>query len=266
MISTSNKKVRRKALNPKSKPSNDLENWYLQMPEHLKPKLDNPAFDHHKISMPFRIVLVGTSGSGKTNLLVSTLYRMPSTFSHIVLCCPMPNEPLYAFMRSKLKPDEITICENVASLPDLNSLPHEKGDHTLVIFDDMVVERNQRPIADYFIRCRKQPASVFYLSQSYFQVPKIIRQQASHVWLRKMSGIRDIKLVMSDYNMDLTPYEMWRMYSDCVEQGSFLNIAITDPERERFRCGYLEVIDPRRYKGIEQRDEGKTEEEDTDYP
>jgi hypothetical protein len=241
---------RNKAFNLKSKPTNELYSWYDSIPDHMKPKVANPAYDHHKVSMPCRVILVGASGAGKTCLFVDFLYRCPETFNRIILCSPMANEPLYAYLKSKLKEGDMVVCGSVRELPVLEDIEQDKDEHTLVVFDDVVVERNQKPIEDYFIRCRKKPASVFYISQSYFAVPKIIRQQASHIWLRKMSGVRDIKLVMSDFSIDLKPNEMWKMYSDCVEKGSFLNIAITDPEAERFRCGYLEVINPKEYKGI----------------
>jgi len=251
-MSTSNKgKVarRNKPFNLNAKPSNDLYSWYKSMPDHMKVKVDNPAFSHHQISLPCRIVICGTSSSGKTSLLLDMLYRMPETFSHIILCSPMgTKEPLYNYLKSKLREGDLTVCENIKQLPKLEDIDQEEGDHTLVVFDDMVVEKNQRPISDYFIRCRKKPASVCYLSQSYFGVPKIIRQQASHVWLRKMSGIRDVRLIMSDYNIDLTPQQLWNMYSDCVDDDSFLNIDISDRVARRFRKGYLEVIDPERYK------------------
>lgn len=240
---------RNEPLDIKKEPTNELISWYNQMPDYLKPKISNPCFKHHKISLPCRILIVGTSGSGKTSLLLDMIYRMPKTFSHIILCSPMADEPLYAYLRSRLRDGEITVCESIDKFPKLEEIEQDEGDHTLVVFDDIVTQKNQRPIEDIFIRCRKKPASVCYLSQSYFSIPKLIRQQASHIWLRKMSGLRDIKLVMSDFNVaDLSPQDLWKMYSHCVEQGCFLNIAVCDDEKERFRNGYLEVLDPDEFK------------------
>lgn len=247
-ITNKGRKVKHdKPLNLKSNPTNEMVNWYEAMPDHLRMKVENPAFNHHKIQLPCRVVLCSMSGGGKTSLLCETLYRMPNTFSHIVLCSPMANEPLYAYLRSRLREGDITICEKVSDLPDLNDLPHEEGDHTLVIFDDVVTEKNQRPLCDYFIRCRKQPASVFYLTQSFYAVPKLIRSQASHVWLRKVSGLKDVKLIMREFSVNMKPDELWEMYRDCIEDGSFLNIAICDKEEERFRKGFLTPIDPNTY-------------------
>jgi hypothetical protein len=240
---------RNKPYNLKKDPDNDLFNWYNSVPDHMLTPVDNPAFDHHRVSLPCRICVVGTSGSGKTSLLLDFLYRCPETFSHIILCSPMGvKEPLYKYLKSRLQEGQLMVCEKISDLPDLESIEQDKGDHTLVVFDDMVVEKNQRPITSYFIRCRKKPASVFYLSQSYFQIPKLIRQQATHIWLRKMSGIRDVKLIMSDYSIDLTPKEMWDMYTSCVDDNSFLNISVGDNATDRFKRGYLDVINEQDFK------------------
>ena len=54
------------------------------------------------------------------------------------------------------------------------------GNQKLVIFDDFVSEKNQKPLVDYFIQGRHKNCSVIYLSQSYFGTPKDIRLNCSH--------------------------------------------------------------------------------------
>ena len=43
-------------------------------------------------------------------------------------------------------------------------------------WNDLVLERNIKSSEEYFIRARKQNASLVYISQSYFAVPPIIRK------------------------------------------------------------------------------------------
>ena len=50
----------------------------------------------------------------------------------------------------------------------------------LVVFDDFICEKNQRPLIDYFIRGRHKNCSVIYLSQSYYKTPKDMRLNCSH--------------------------------------------------------------------------------------
>ena len=43
----------------------------------------------------------------------------------------------------------------------------DNDNQKIVIFDDFVCEKNQKPIVDYFIGGRHKNCSVIYLSQSY---------------------------------------------------------------------------------------------------
>ena len=43
-----------------------------------------------------------------------------------------------------------------------------------VIFDDFVTEKVQKNAEDLFVRGRKRNASTMYISQSYFETPRII--------------------------------------------------------------------------------------------
>jgi ABC-type lipoprotein export system ATPase subunit len=58
-------------------------------------KRENPHFNEHKIKLPFRMLIVGCSGSGKTNTLLNLIYMMPDTFSQIVIVTACKDEPLY---------------------------------------------------------------------------------------------------------------------------------------------------------------------------
>ena len=50
----------------------------------------------------------------------------------------------------------------------------------IVIFDDFICEKNQKPLIDYFIRGRHKNCSVIYLSQSFYKTLKDIRLNCSH--------------------------------------------------------------------------------------
>ena len=53
--------------------------------------------------------------------------------------------------------------DQIIPVSDLND-----DNQKLVIFDDFVCEKNQKPLIDYFIRGRHKNCSIIYLSQSYF--------------------------------------------------------------------------------------------------
>ena len=65
---------------------------------------------------------------------------------------------------------DITHCNNDDIKP-FNSL--ESNAQKIVIFDDLIYDKNQKPIIDYFIQGRHKNCSVIlYLSQSSYKLQK----------------------------------------------------------------------------------------------
>ena len=58
---------------------------------------DNPHFDSHQISIPFRISVIGASGGGKTQWVLNLLSCAQKLFGHIYVCYKSP-EALYQFL------------------------------------------------------------------------------------------------------------------------------------------------------------------------
>ena len=71
----------------------------------------------------------------------------------------------------------------------------------LVIFDDYVCEKNQKPLIDYFIRERHKNCSVIYLSQSYYKTPKDIRLNCSRFCLYDFPSANERKFVCRENNI-----------------------------------------------------------------
>lgn len=226
------------------KPNPDkLINWYKVMPDSMKPVVPNPHYDKHGISLPMRMVLIGASGAGKSNTLTNLLFQMPDTFTKIILCCQDSEEPLYRFLKACLKPDELDVREGIENVPDLSEL--DKGDdhHTLLIYDDLCLAKNQKKIEEAFIRGRKVPVSIIYSSQSYFHVPKICRLNASHIILKKLHALRDLRLLLTDHNLGVDREELLQAYQQCTtEPLDFLMVAASEPPEKRFRHNLTHII------------------------
>ena len=62
----------------------------------------------------------------------------------------------------------VLVCSNNEIEPVENI---EDDAQKIVIFDDFVCEKNQKPLIDYFIRGRHKNCSVIYLSQSFYGTP-----------------------------------------------------------------------------------------------
>jgi hypothetical protein len=220
-----------------------LINWYGKIPKGLKTQYENPHYKQHGIIVPFRMVIVGNSGSGKTTLVLELLHRMPNTFGHVTVCCMNADEPLYKYLQTKLKPEQLSVVEGYNSVPELKDL--DKEVQHLVIFDDLMLERRQDLIESYFIRGRKiaKGVSCMYLTQSYYTTPKVIRLQANYILMKKLTSTRDLVMVMKDLSLGLEKEELLELYKHCTtDQRSFLMIDVqTDPEK-RFRKNFSELL------------------------
>ena len=60
-----------------------------------------------------------------------------------------------------------------------------------IVFDDMIVDMEvniklSRIVSEFFLRGKKHDNSFVFISQSHFKVPKIIRLNAAHYFIKKI--------------------------------------------------------------------------------
>jgi ABC-type dipeptide/oligopeptide/nickel transport system ATPase component len=153
---------------PPKKPV-ELINFYEKVPKKFLDTAHNPNFDVHNLKIPFRMLIVGSSGSGKTNSVLNLLQIMANTFQTCTIITKNKNEPLYQWLETRIPQTHLTISEGIESIPPLDE--YDKKKNHIVIFDDLLLD-NLKQIGEYFIRCRKLNVSCIFLTQSYFSPDK----------------------------------------------------------------------------------------------
>tara|TARA_S200002703_G_scaffold140674_1_gene132052 strand:+ start:16 stop:768 length:753 start_codon:yes stop_codon:yes gene_type:complete len=225
-----------------SKKSSSIENIYEKIPKRMLDNAENPNFDLHHLKIPFRMCVVAPSGSGKTNFLVNVIAKFcqgNGTFNDITVITRNKDEPLYRFLKDKC--DDIQILEGLNNTPVLDKM--DKDLNHLVVFDDLVLEKNQERIKNYYIRARKLNCSVIYLSQSYFAIPKIIRNNCSYLVLLKLSGHREVNMILSEGGLGIDKDTLLRLYQEATnEKFSPFIIDYEESPEKRYRKGLLEVM------------------------
>ena len=134
-------------------------------------KKHNPNFETHHISIPFRLGIIGASGSGKSNTVLNIIAQFSDTFNRIIIFTKNKKEPLYEYLEVKIpQKDELEIFEGLDGLNKMDLEKEFNKGQTLIIFDDMCLEKDQHQIEELFIRGRKlgEGISLCYLSQSFF--------------------------------------------------------------------------------------------------
>jgi len=220
-----------------------IVNFYEHIPKEFLDSADNPNFELHKLRLPFRMCVVAPSGSGKTNFLCNLIHLFScgkGTFADITIITRNKDEPLYKWITNKC--DQIQIKEGLSNTPQLDKM--DKDLNHLVVWDDLVLSKDLSMVENYYIRARKLNCSVIFLSQSYFRIPKIIRNNCSYMILLKLSGNREVNLILSEFGLGVSKEELLRLYDYATnEKFSPLVIDMEESPDKRFRKGLTEILD-----------------------
>jgi len=222
----------------------EIIDWYKKMPKKYLLKSHNPHYDRHHIKLPFRMIIAGNSGSGKTQTLLNLLYNIPNTFEKIFIVTKNKDEPLYNFLEDKLGEDGLSIKEGISELPDVDSL--DKTQNNLIVLDDLVNEpsKQQRPICDYFIRARKKNCSIIYISQSFYAVPKLIRDNISYLIIKQVSSMKNLTMICRECSLGIDKKQLKKIYDDATQsKQDFLLIDLEGDKDERFRKNFDEIYE-----------------------
>ena len=144
-----------------------------------------PHIPHH----PYRILIIGGSGSGKTNTLLN-LINEQRDIDKIYLYAKHLSKPKYEYLVKNRENIGIKHVNNSKAFIECSNTMddiYEKIDDynptrkrkILIIFDDMIKDimtnkKFQSIIKELFIRCKKLSISLVFITQSYFSVPKDI--------------------------------------------------------------------------------------------
>lgn len=238
---------KKKKVVKEDEPDGTIKNLYEKIPKELLDKVENPNFHLHQIKLPFRMCIVAPSGSGKTNFLVNLISIFSAnkgTFQSITIITRNKDEPLYRWITNKS--DQIVIKEGISNTPPLDKF--DKDLNHLVVWDDLVLAKDLTMVEQYYIRARKLNVSCIFISQSFFKIPKIIRNNCGYMVLLKLSGNREVNMILSEFGLGITKDELLSLYKYATaEKFSPLVIDMEEDATKRFRKGLLEILDIHSY-------------------
>ena len=203
------------------------------------------------------ILLLGSSGSGKTNALLN-LIKEQDDIDKIYLYAKDLSEPKYEFLIKKREdvgikycndPNAFIECSNrmddvYQNIDDYNPSRKRK---ILIVFDDMIADimtnkKFQAIIKELFIRCRKVNISLAFITQSYFSVLKDVRLNSTHYLIMKINNRKELQNIAINILADIDYNNFMRIYRECTRKlYSFLTMDTTLPASDplRFRQSLL---------------------------
>ena len=224
----------------------DIVNFYeLDEVKAFQTESINPNYGKHGIKVPFRMLIVGASGAGKSNIVLNMIRIMNNTFHKIILYTRNKKEPLYEYLESKLEDNDdlLEVHEGLDHLRSVN-IDKEYFGQTLIIFDDLVNEKNQDIIGEMFLRGRKIGISLMYLTQKYAKVPTLVREQLNYLIMKKISGKRDITYLMRNHALNGSIEQLLNMYQYCIDDKitNFLLIDLEASSERAFRKNFNDIL------------------------
>ena len=142
---------------------------------------DNDNIDKNDNNKCNRTLIVGPSFCGKTHLLLNKLQLIRLSDSekqiHIITRSPGQYNGLH---------------RNISVEEDLGDQSIQDFRNCCVVFDDMS-DSNQKLIDPFFTRGRHNLCDVYYLSQSYFDVPKRTTRMNSNIIILFLQSLRDVQ-------------------------------------------------------------------------
>lgn len=189
-----------------------------------------------------RSIISGASGCGKTNLLIGLIESENGLrFGNIYIYSKTLEQDKYKYLRKIFEPiKEIGFYTFSAS--DKVIAPNEAKKNSIVIFDDVICEKNQENIKNYYCLSRHQGIDCFYLAQTYARVSKhLIRDNCNLLVLFRQDDM-NLKHVYNDMGVacDMSFNQFREFCLECWRQRyGFAVIDLdSDPNSGRYRKGF----------------------------
>jgi hypothetical protein len=95
----------------------------------------------------------------------------------------------------------------------------DKKYNHLVVFDDLVLQKDLGKPEHFYMRARKKNCSVAFLSQSYYDIPKFIRKNSNYLVLLNLGGSkREQTAILNEWSSDLSKEELTLIYLDATAE------------------------------------------------
>ena len=208
---------------------------------------------------PYGILIIGGSGSGKTNELLNLINNQPD-IDKIYLYAKDPYEAKYKFLINKRESTGLKHLNDLKAFieysndmqyvyKNIDEYSVDKEHKILIVFDDMIADmiNNKKLnsiVTELFIRGRKLNISLVFITQSYFKVPKDVRLNSTHFFIMKIPNKRELQQIALNHSSDINSKDFIKIYKKCTaEPYSFLvnDAMLASDNPLRFRKNFSNV-------------------------
>jgi len=223
-------------------------------------KINNEDNQIHELlpRHPARILMVGGSGQGKSNLALNMLYKPMLVFDRLYVYSSMIDQPKYKFLKNHYQLlDEMverecdikqkTIMKWQDNLDGIEKILDELDPEykNLIMIDDFACgtsKTEQQAIDILYTKCRHKNCSIMVLTQLYFRSPssRPVRNNVTDVYLFQNFNNQELQLLQKELGSDLPKGQFRKLYNFILSKKfNFMTIDNqTDNKRKRYRSGF----------------------------
>lgn len=207
-----------------------------------------PKIKRHSDLLPnsIRCIIAGPSNCGKTNVLITLIESEHGLkFENVYIYCKTLEQDKYEYLKKILEP-----IQGIGFYPFSSSdkviAPSQAKRNSIFIFDDVISDRNQENIKQFFCLGRHRNIDCFYLTQTYTRVSKhLIRDNCNLLILFRQDDL-NLKHIYNDMGVACDmKFEKFRQFClECWrERYGFVVIDLDSNVNEgRYRKGFSHFL------------------------
>ena len=174
---------------------------------------------------PYRIFIIGGSGSGKTNALLNLINNQPD-IDKIYLYAKDLYKTKYQFLINKRESTGLKHFNDPKAFIEYSNDMHDvyknideynpdKENKILIVFDDMIADmiNNKKLnsiVTELYIRGRKLRISIVFITQLYLKIPKDVRLNTIHFFIKKILNKRKLQQIAQNHSSDISTKDFIR--------------------------------------------------------
>ena len=203
---------------------------------------------------PFRMYVVGASGSGKTNFVLNLLSRddMYKEYFHSILVVSPTARHLDATYDALRIPErnffgcDSAVLETIRDIQEERSVSGRETPRVLLLLDDIVSYKDfctSDILLQFAVMSRHWNVSMIILSQAYHRIPKAVRLQMSSVVYFKGSN-KELEVLAQDFGAPGLSLKQFisRINYATSKRFNFFFIDLHRPIENRYRMNLTESL------------------------
>ena len=216
------------------------------------------------------IMICGSTGSGKSTLILYILPCFSNHLKHVIICTAKPEDDSHISIKKYCESNKINFYNDAHDADTANNTiadvldKKKKNEHLLVIFDDFNINFNSKSedelnkiMIKVFALLRSQNCSGMVISQTYYNIPTRVRENVTMRLIFQLSNVMSHRAFIDDItgmffngsNENTVRNDIKKIYNKVYQEPYKIMVVLSTPTPQ-IRIGFNEVVYPPDQAGV----------------